>query len=143
MGQAPNRYNPDDHEDYIECPRSRCAARNAPQSVDEFRSDCWKCGADLPRNHPASVGDEVTVDVFDMHESGEGIGRTDDGFIVMVDGLLPETRARVRITRLHDSHASGELVEKEPDDPAHEEGEEVDDVGDDDPALGSRDNFWG
>jgi predicted RNA-binding protein with TRAM domain len=108
------------------------------------------------------AGEEIVVDVEDIHESGAGVGRTEDGFIVMVDGLLPPARARVKITKVHSNHARAEEVERLPDDPADAEdadaedadtedagGDETDEAGDteaeedDSPRLGSRDNFWG
>jgi predicted RNA-binding protein with TRAM domain len=63
---------------------------------------------------PVQPGEEVVVDVEDIHESGAGVGRTDDGFIVMVDGVLPEARAKVRVTNVHGSHAEGEELERLP-----------------------------
>jgi len=38
------------------------------------------------KQQPVKPGEEVVVEVDDIHESGAGVGRTDDGFIVMVDG---------------------------------------------------------
>ncbi|MFC4987659.1 MULTISPECIES: TRAM domain-containing protein [Saliphagus] len=110
------------------------------------------------KTQPVKPGEEVVIDVEDMHESGAGVGRTDDGFIVMVDGLLPEVRARVEITRVHSNHARAEEVERLPMEgdleDAGEEGEdaegseetESDDGGRSGPdreRLGSRENFWG
>jgi len=116
------------------------------------------------KTQPVKPGEEVVVDVVDMHESGAGVGRTEDGFIVMVDGILPEARARVKITRVHNNHARAEEVEILPMD---EELSEVDDDTDEDDdsdgeadaetdadesdstqptdreRLGSRENFWG
>ncbi|UPV75846.1 TRAM domain-containing protein [Halorussus limi] len=108
---------------------------------------------------PVQPGEEVVVDVEDIHESGAGVGRTDDGFIVMVDGVLPEARAKVRVTNVHGNHAEGEEVERLPMDDDVETDEietdaesadgsdDDDDGGTDDgptrPELGSRDNFWG
>ncbi|WP_226480772.1 TRAM domain-containing protein [Natrinema amylolyticum] len=116
------------------------------------------------KTQPVKSGEEVVIDVVDMHESGAGVGRTEDGFIVMVDGVLPEARARVEITRVHSNHARAEELELLPMDA---DGEDVDadgdeaadtgvdgdvtaddetDDGDDGPErerLGSRDNFWG
>ncbi|WP_435180645.1 TRAM domain-containing protein [Halorussus sp. AFM4] len=112
---------------------------------------------------PVQPGEEVVVDVEDIHESGAGVGRTDDGFIVMVDGVLPEARAKVKITNVHGNHAQGEELERLPmDGEEEEEGEtdadaeadaadsdgDADDADDSDdgpsrPQLGSRDNFWG
>jgi len=60
------------------------------------------------KTQPVKSGEEVVIDVVDMHESGAGVGRTEDGFIVMVDGILPEARARVEITRVHSNHARAE-----------------------------------
>ena len=106
------------------------------------------------KTQPVKPKEEVVVDVTDIHESGAGVGRTDDGFIVLVDGVLPDARARVEITNVHSNHARAEELERLPmteeeedeeDDDA--DGEEVD-ANEDDSAtdrerLGSRDNFWG
>jgi predicted RNA-binding protein with TRAM domain len=98
---------------------------------------------------PVKPGEEVVVEVTDIHESGAGVGRTGDGFIVMVDGVLPDARARVKITQVKSNHARAEEIERLPMDP--EAAEEEEDAGSDDEksdtsrptALGSRDNFWG
>ncbi|ELY45144.1 TRAM domain-containing protein [Natronorubrum sulfidifaciens] len=115
------------------------------------------------KTQPVKPGQEVIVDVVDMHESGAGVGRTDDGFIVMVDGVLPEARARVEITRVHSNHARAkelELLPMDPDEDADADETDSDDTAaagdaetddsDDEDAketrrerLGSRDNFWG
>ena len=117
---------------------------------------------------PVKPGEEVVVDVDDIHESGAGVGRTDDGFIVLIDGLLPEVRAVVRIDRVKSNHATAKkVVERLPmdDDGEGEDDADTDDTDtdnadtDDDDArdrdtsrrnssdrstaLGSRDNFWG
>jgi predicted RNA-binding protein with TRAM domain len=106
----------------------------------------------------------VTVDVTDLHESGAGIGHTEDGFVVMVDGILPDARARVEITTVKSNFARGDVVERLPLDPdetddADADGEDADAdedeaTGDEsgsesrtaeeqNPRLGSRENFWG
>jgi predicted RNA-binding protein with TRAM domain len=99
------------------------------------------------KQQPVQPGEEVVVDVTDIHESGAGVGRTDDGFIVLVDGILPEARARVKISQVRSNHARADELERLPMD---EEGEESEEAEDDErrnaPArerLGSRDNFWG
>jgi predicted RNA-binding protein with TRAM domain len=107
---------------------------------------------------PVKPGEEVVVDVDDIHESGAGVGRTDDGFIVLIDGLLPEARAVVRIDRVKSNHATAKKVverlpldEEEQADDGDEETETTEDDSDDErrrgpdsgTALGSRDNFWG
>ncbi len=107
------------------------------QPIDELKSQ------------PVTIGEEIVVEVTDIHESGAGVGRTDDGFIVLVDGLLPHCRAAVEITAVRSNHARADVVERLPLDP--EEDEDEDEAGDVDeeeaPAarqrLGSRENFWG
>ncbi len=112
--------------------------------------------ADL-KSQPVKPGEEVVVDVTDIHESGAGVGRTEDGFIIMVDGVLPEARARVKVTQVRSNHARAEEIERLPmeEDEAEEaeaatpeaggEAEsETEDGGEEtNPRLGSRDNFWG
>jgi len=126
----------------------------------------WCNHYDMPiyelKQQPVQPGEEVVVEVDDIHESGAGVGRTDDGFIVLVDGLLPPARAEVRIHRVKSSHATARnIVERLPEDP-DEEDDADDSAGDesstDDEAeaegdrrrdrpdrerLGSRENFWG
>jgi predicted RNA-binding protein with TRAM domain len=108
------------------------------------------------KQQPVQPGEAVVVEVDDIHESGAGVGRTDDGFIVLVDGLLPPARAEVKIHRVKSSHATAqEVIERLPDEPDDEEGdaegvdaEDADDEGGrrdrpDRERLGSRENFWG
>ena len=113
------------------------------------------------KSAPVTLGEEVVVEVSDIHRSGAGVGRTDDGFIILVDGVLPEARARVKITKIRSSHALADEIERLPlepeaddaDDAAEPDGEsaadETESEASDDrrrPArerLGSRENFWG
>ncbi|MFC6990375.1 TRAM domain-containing protein [Haladaptatus sp. GCM10025707] len=105
------------------------------------------------KSQPVKPGEEVVVDVTDIHESGAGVGRTEDGFIIFVDGVLPDARARVKITKVRSNHARADPIERLPmepeaEDEAETEGDEED--GEDGYSkpkrperLGSRDNFWG
>ncbi len=122
------------------------------------------------KQQPVKPGEEVVVDVTDIHRSGSGVGRTDDGFIVLVDGVLPDARARVKITKVRSNHAIADELERIPmdedededDDESEGDGADGDDGenggtnGDEAEAggkggrrrsrrerLGSRDNFWG
>ncbi|MEF8807001.1 TRAM domain-containing protein [Natronomonas sp.] len=119
------------------------------------------------KQQPVKMGEKVVVDVEDIHESGAGVGKTEDGFIVMVDGLLPPARAEVKITEVRSSHARADIVEKIPDEDEKEEADDEEtDAEDADEAesesetedgegksdrqkaldrerLGSRENFWG
>jgi predicted RNA-binding protein with TRAM domain len=122
------------------------------------------------KSQPVKPGEEIVVTVEDIHESGAGVGRTEDGFIVLVDGVLPDARAKVRIDTVRSSLAWAEEVERLPleaeeDDDAEDEAQDGPDLDEADPAaqdddaedeaegeperraererLGSRDNFWG
>ena len=106
------------------------------------------------KQQPVKIGEEVVVDVEDIHESGAGVGRTDDGFIVMVDGILPVARARVEITKVKSNYALAEELERLPMDDGDDEAEAEEADEDDSPKrrrsrpsrdeqLGSRENFWG
>jgi predicted RNA-binding protein with TRAM domain len=109
------------------------------------------------KTQPVKRGEEVVVAVEDIHESGAGVGRTEDGFIIMVDGALPPARARVEVTEVHSNHARADELERLPaeeedgddEDGDDEEAEEAEadtaDESEDDgrPSLGSRDDFWG
>ena len=119
----------------------------------------WCNHYDMPisdlKQQPVKPGEELVVEVTDIHESGAGVGRTEDGFIVLVDGTLPPARARVRIDRVKANHATAAEVERLPDEGEGEAAEAGDDADDDEPTddatgdsgrpeqLGSRDNFWG
>lgn len=134
-----SKYDDSKHENEpILCPREKCRRRNAPVESDEFSPRCWKCNTFLNVT-PVERGDKVVVTVDDIHESGAGVGMTEDGYVVMVDGVLPECKARVKITRVKPNYSEGELVEKLEMDEV--ETEEEDD--DDNPPLGRRDNHWG
>ncbi len=114
------------------------------------------------KQQPVQPGEEVIVEVTDIHESGAGVGRTEDGFIVFIDGLLPDARAIVRIDRVLGSHARAkEIVERLPLEPETDEDESDETTADsvdtadadeersrgpsrpDRDRLGSRENFWG
>ncbi|MFB6124815.1 MAG: TRAM domain-containing protein [Halanaeroarchaeum sp.] len=103
---------------------------------------------------PVVPGQEVEVTVTDMHESGAGVGHhADSGFVIMVDGVLPEARALVKVTTVKPNYARADLIEKLPDEPTDDEDEEAAEEDgeeenrrprrEDNPRLGSRDNFWG
>jgi predicted RNA-binding protein with TRAM domain len=111
------------------------------------------------KSQPVKPGEKVVIEIEDIHESGAGVGRTDDGFIIMVDGVLPPAQTRVQVTTVHSNHARAEeleRLERDLDDKTDaEDGDasgdadadtaESDDdaAGSTDPRLGSRDNFWG
>lgn len=152
------RYDPAKHGQPLVCPE--CKAENAPANTDKYTERCHECGFSFET--PVSIGDEVTVEITDIHESGRGVGRLDSGFIVLVSGALPtsdDTTVRevdVEVTRVRDNYAESDTVldsrtvdatqddedeteaETDDDSPSEETDEE-----DEDPRLGSRRDFWG
>ena len=114
---------------------------------------------------PVVPGQEVVIEVTDMHESGAGVGHQEEsGFVIMVDGVLPVARVKAEVTTVKSNYARADLIEKLPDEPEDgEEADEGDEDGDDEPTgeeeaeseekrrprkkdnprLGSRENFWG
>jgi predicted RNA-binding protein with TRAM domain len=141
-----------------ECPRfsERIAGMGCQYFGDKGGAE-WCDSYNMPiyelKQQPVKAGEEVEVEVTDIHESGAGVGRTEDGFIVLIDGLLPDCRAVVRIDRVKSNHAlAKEVVEKMPLE-GEDEGEAEASTGgekrsrrsgrDRPEALGSRDNFWG
>jgi len=114
---------------------------------------------------PVVPGQEVVLEVSDMHESGAGVGHQEEsGFVVMVDGVLPPARVRAKVTTVKPNYARADLIEKVPEEEADEEeeaagGDEGEEAAEGDeeesekterksaeekrPHLGSRDNFWG
>ena len=113
---------------------------------------------------PVVPGEEVVVEVTDMHESGAGVGHhADSGFVIMVDGVLPDAWVRAEVSKVKSNYARADLLEKldgkpewmEDDDDEEEEDEaDVESEADDTderrkrpeerhPNLGSRENFWG
>lgn len=101
------------------------------------------------KTQPVKPDEEIVVDIVDIHESGAGVGRTEEGFVILVDGVLPDARSRVRVTNVHSNHARGEELERLPmdDDTSEDTSDDDDDTADEtdnrNPRLGSREDFWG
>ena len=151
-----------------DCPRfSERVAGMGCQSYGDRSGMEWCKDYDQPisdlKTQPVKPGEELVVEVTDIHESGAGVGRTEDGFIVMVDGVLPEARAKVKVTNVHSNHARADELERlpleededldddggaelgydDPDDADADDDEDDDGRGVDRERLGSRENFWG
>lgn len=141
-----NRYDKDEHDDFITCPRPSCRNRNAPPESDDFEPNCWNCGEHLG-HQPVEVDEEYKLDIVDIHGSGAGVGHTDDGFVILVDGVLPEKQIMARVTNVKENYAWGELVNVIADEiPEEDESEpetEETDSSEEGEELGSRENWWG
>lgn len=143
------KYEPNKHEkEPIKCPRPKCGRKNAPVESDSFSPRCWKCNAFLNVT-PVNPGDEVVLDVEDIHENGSGVGKTDDGYVVLVPGVLPPDRVKAEIKEVKPNYSKAELVEKVDQNQNNDDNNTVkEDEGnteedDEKPSLGSRENYWG
>ena len=106
---------------------------------------------------PVVPGQEVVVDISDMHESGAGVGHQEEsGFVIMVDGVLPPARVKAKVNTVKPNYARADFVERIEEEEDGEDGDEAEAGGEEDdeqserksaaekrPHLGSRDNFWG
>lgn len=144
------RYNPASHGGPLACPD--CGAKNAPADSEEYDGVCFDCGFNFET--PVSTGDEITVKITDIHESGRGVGRLESGFIVLVSGSLPTSKpgkvkqVDVRITKVTNTYAEvdsvkeSRLVDEEQDD-TEDATDETRGRSDRGPSLGNREDFWG
>lgn len=141
-----SKYEPDRHEEPIMCPRGikRCGAKNAPVESDQFDPYCWDCGEYL---NVSSVdrGDTFIVTVEDMHETGAGVGKTDDNYVILVNGLVPPQKAKVEVTKVKESYSLGKIKEVLDSEPEESNGEDTNEQeeSDETPSLGSRENYFG
>jgi len=137
-----NQYNRTIHESSVTCPNPRCREQNAPEDSDDYRPRCWNCSTHL-NGTPVSYNDVLDLEIIDIHSNGCGLGRTEDGFIILIDGVLPPATVHARITKVRDNFAYAEELERlelelEPEEDAEDEDEDNSET-----VLGSRENFWG
>ena len=56
-------------------------------------------------------GDELIVDVTGLNSNGKGISRTDEGFVVFTDKVLPGDKVKVRVRKKKSNYAEADLLE--------------------------------
>lgn len=61
---------------------------------------------------PVSQGEEYELEIESVGDQGDGIARTDEGFVVIVPETRPGERVRAEITDLSNSVAFAEVVER-------------------------------
>jgi predicted RNA-binding protein with TRAM domain len=66
---------------------------------------------------PVEVGKEYEVTISDTSRRGEGIAKI-DGFVIFVPGTKMGQSTRIRVTRVSERFASGEIVEQGASTPA-------------------------
>jgi predicted RNA-binding protein with TRAM domain len=97
-----------------------------------------------PVKDPVKTGQVVEVEIDDIDDRGNGLGRTSEGFVVRVEGGIPGKTAKVKVKTVYDNSAKAELIEFtgdiEDDDDEETETEEQDD---EEPSSGARGNWYG
>ncbi|MFP4187970.1 MAG: TRAM domain-containing protein [Halobacteriales archaeon] len=97
-----------------------------------------------PVKDPVKTGQVVEVEIDDIDDRGNGLGRTSEGFVVRVDGGIPGKTAKVKIKTVYDNSAKAELMEFTGDiEDDDEEETEVEEEEDDEPRSGARGNWYG
>ncbi|WP_432402193.1 23S rRNA (uracil(1939)-C(5))-methyltransferase RlmD [Wukongibacter sp. M2B1] len=61
-------------------------------------------------NMPVKEGEKYTVEIIDIGESGEGIGKI-DGFTVFVEGGIPDDKVVIEAIKVKKNYAMGRIVE--------------------------------
>lgn len=132
------KYLDSSHDSFVEC--KKCHAKNAPPGSRDFEKYCYNCGVELDTEPPVDKGDRMEIFVDDMNEQGDGVGRTEEGFVIFVEGAVPEEVVKVEVKKLNDSSAVGKLLTRDTD-------LEVEDFKHEDENGGenssNRRDFWG
>lgn len=56
-------------------------------------------------------GDEIEILIEDMNDDGRGVGRTEEGFVIFADKVVPGDRAKVRIRKKKSKYAEANFLE--------------------------------
>jgi len=60
---------------------------------------------------PVAPGEIVTADIHGLGHTGEGVGRTQDGYTLFIDGALPDERVRAEVTYVKKQYGYARLLE--------------------------------
>jgi predicted RNA-binding protein with TRAM domain len=61
---------------------------------------------------PVDEGEQRTVEVEDIGEQGDGIARVERGYVIIVPGTELHERVTIRITKVRENLAFGEVVKR-------------------------------
>lgn len=53
----------------------------------------------------------VELDITDIADNGDGVGRLEGGLVVLVEGAIDGKRVKAKITEKYDTYVKAELVE--------------------------------
>lgn len=83
---------------------------SAQTTANETRRPTQDRAASAP---PVEVGDQRTVDIEDIGEQGDGIARVERGYVVVVPKTELNERVTIEITKVTETVAFGEVLERE------------------------------
>ncbi len=63
----------------------------------------------IEKQCPVEVGDELEVNITDISPSGDGMSRI-RGFVINVPNAKPRDRVKIRITRVGEKSADGNII---------------------------------
>lgn len=134
-----SRYIDSKHDKSIRC--KSCGKLNAPQSSSDFERYCHNCGVELNTEAPVEKGDVVKVHIEDIHHSGGGLGRMKNGFVIIVEDVIPvdEETVKAKVKNVKESSAVAESVERDLDTPDYIKTSEEDEDENDE----TRKDWWG
>jgi predicted RNA-binding protein with TRAM domain len=58
---------------------------------------------------PVELGEELEVEISELSSKGEGIARS-QGFVIYVAGTKPGDRVRIKVIRITEKAANGQVV---------------------------------
>jgi predicted RNA-binding protein with TRAM domain len=96
-----------------------------------------------PVKDPVKTGQVVEVEIDDIDDRGNGLGRTSEGFVVRVEGGIPGKTAKVKVKTVYDNSAKAELIEFTGDIEDDDEETETEEQDDEEPSSGARGNWYG
>lgn len=56
-------------------------------------------------------GEEIEILIEDMNDDGRGVGRTDEGFVIFTDKVVPGDKAKVRVRKKKKSYVEANFLE--------------------------------
>ncbi|MBP9095535.1 MAG: TRAM domain-containing protein, partial [Ignavibacteria bacterium] len=56
-------------------------------------------------------GDELVLDVLELNSEGKGVCKTDEGFVIFTDKVLPGDTVRIQLKKKKSNYGEGRLLE--------------------------------
>jgi len=56
-------------------------------------------------------GDEIVLDVIELNSEGKGVSKTDEGFVIFTDKVLPGDTVKIQLKKKKSNYGEGRLIE--------------------------------